>query len=302
MHILHIDLGREMRGGQRQVLMLLEGLRNAGHTSELLARASSPLYHAAEAQQFAVRPATLVNVLTRSRYAEVVHVHDARSHTLAAVGSQRPFVVSRRVAFPVSPNLLSKWKYGRARRFLAVSEFVAGELRRAGVPAAKIDVVYDGVQITTCRAKESAARDQVVALASRDPEKGRDLVEQAAAMAKTPVLFSDHLATDLPGASLFLYITRAEGLGSAALLAMSLELPVIASRVGGLAEIVVDGYTGLLVDNDAAAISEAILKLMGDPEIARALGRNGRTRVEQNFTAKHLVTSTLDSYRRALAG
>ncbi len=146
MHILHIDLGREMRGGQRQVLMLMQGLREIGHSSELLARAGSPLYQAAEALHFAVEPASFKSLMARSRRADLVHAHDARSHAFAAMASLQPFVVSRRVAFLPSRSLLSKWKYQRAKRFLAVSEFVAGELRRAGVPAGKIDVVYDGVQ------------------------------------------------------------------------------------------------------------------------------------------------------------
>ncbi len=80
-----------------------------------------------------------------SRASAVVHAHDAKAHTLAALASRKTFVVSRRVAFPVKRTVASRWKYRRATRYLAVSEYVAGELRKAGVPAAKIDVVYDGV-------------------------------------------------------------------------------------------------------------------------------------------------------------
>ncbi len=159
---------------------------------------------------------------------------------------------------------------------------------------------------TECRLASTPAHEtdrgaRVVALASRDPLKGRDLAERAAAIANVPVVFSEDLASDLRHASMFLYVTRSEGFGSAALLAMSFELPVIASRAGGLPEIVVDGESGLLVENDPSAIAEAILKLMRDPELARTLGRNARARVEQRFTAKHLVAGTLNSYRRALA-
>lgn len=302
MHILHIDLGREMRGGQRQVLMLMKGLREIGHSSELLARADSPLYRAAEAFHFPVEPAGLKSLITRSVKADLVHAHDARSHTFAAVASRQRFVVSRRVAFPVSQSLLSQWKYRRPQRFIAVSKFVAGELERAGVPPEMVDVVYDGVLADLHPAHETGCGADIVALASRDPRKGRDLAEKAAAIANVPVVFSEDLTHDLQHASMFLYITRSEGLGSAALLAMSFDLPVIISRAGGLPEIVVDGESGLLVENEPSAIAEAILKLMREPEFARALGRNARARVEQRFTAKHLVAGTLNSYRRALAG
>ena len=55
-----------------------------------------------------------------ARRNDLMHAHDARSHTLGAFLRRIPLVVSRRVAFPVG----SRWKYGRARRYLAVSEFL----------------------------------------------------------------------------------------------------------------------------------------------------------------------------------
>ena len=64
-----------------------------------------------------------------SRHVDLTHAHDAYSHTLAALMSAAPFVVSRRVGFPVAVRL-SRWKYGRARRFIAVSNYVKGVLDR----------------------------------------------------------------------------------------------------------------------------------------------------------------------------
>jgi glycosyltransferase involved in cell wall biosynthesis len=302
LRILHIDTGREMRGGQHQVLLLLEGLRKLGYLSELLTARGSPLWNAACKAGFRVNSANLRAVFEASRRADLIHTHDARAHVLAALASRSRFVVSRRVAFPVRSGFASRWKYHRATRFLAVSRFVARELERAGVPSTKIDVVYDGVQLTSSSASHSKSDFLVVALASSDPAKGRELVEQAGALADVPVLFSNDLSIDLPRASLFLYITRSEGLGSAALLAMSFAVPVVASRVGGLPEIITDFESGLLVKNDIQAIATAITNLKADPEFAQKLGRNGRARVERGFTTDHMVESTLQSYRRALAG
>ncbi len=290
-----------MRGGQHQVLLLLQGLRNRGHASELLARPGSPLWNTAAEAGFLVRPASVRRVFEASRHADLIHTHDARAHALAALASQSRFVVSRRVAFSVRSGFASRWKYNRAARFLAVSKFVAGQLERAGVPSMKTDIVYDGVQLTSspaCRAKSDFL---VVAPASRDPAKGRELVEQACALANVRVLFSNDLPIDLPRASLFTYITRSEGLGSAALLAMSFAVPVVASRVGGLPEIVTDFESGFLVKNDPQAIATAITKLKEDPELMQNLGRTGRARVEREFTEKHMVENTLQSYARALA-
>jgi phosphohistidine swiveling domain-containing protein len=237
----------------------------------------------------------------RGSEADIIHVHDARAHTLAAMFADKPFVVSRRVAFPLQRGWLSKWKYRRAKRFLAVSHFVAEQLMSGGIAREKIDIVPDGVPM---RKADDGTRGQqeftAVALATRDRQKGRELVEAAAAMSKVPVRFSEDLDEDLARAAVFVYATRSEGLGSAALLAMSLGVPVVASRVGGLPEVVLDGYCGLLVENDAARIAEALQAMRENPDGTRSMGRNARRHVEANFTDKLLVERTLASYRRAL--
>jgi glycosyltransferase involved in cell wall biosynthesis len=297
--ILHIDAGREMRGGQRQVLLLLSGLREAGHECHLLARPGAPLWSAADLAGFTVRPATFRNVWLESNRADITHAHDAHAHSLAALGVRKAFVVSRRVAFPVSRSLASRWKYGRPARFLAVSQFVAGELEQAGVPPEKIDVVFDGVEPVTT-VTEWRADFPAVALASCDPQKGRDLVEQAVQAAQVPVVYSNDLAHDLERASVFVYITRSEGLGSAALLAMSMGVPVIASRMGGLPETIRQGETGILVENDPPEIARALRKLLKDPALAHALIEQAKRQIETCFSQRHLVEGTLASYRRAI--
>ncbi|MDQ2711815.1 MAG: glycosyltransferase family 4 protein [Acidobacteriota bacterium] len=300
MRILHLDMGKEMRGGQHQVIMLLKGLREAGHTSMLFARRDSPLWRAAEAAGFCVGPGGLNRLWKESRAVDIVHAHDAHSHTLAAVASRRGVVVSRRVAFPVKRNLLSRWKYGRPKRFVAVSNFVAHRLEIAGVPTEKIDVVYDGVDVGGPLRRETPQPPLVVALASQEPQKGRDLVERASMLTNVRIVFSQDLASDLKRASLFLYITRSEGLGSAALLAMSYGVPVIASCVGGLPEIITDSQSGLLVRNDPQEIASAISKIVSDPPLAESLARGGRSKVERNFSATRMVESTIESYKKAL--
>lgn len=299
MRILHVDTGAEMRGGQRQALLLMQALRSAGHECILLARKGSPLWEAA-AGDFETHSAGLQSVWRWSTFSDVVHAHDARSHTLAAVASRRPFVVSRRVAFPVGDSALSQWKYGRAQRYLAVSRFAAGELVRAGVPESWIDVVYDAVP--SCEASGEWKRQApAIGLASADPEKGRDLLESAAERAGIELRLSGALEQDLKNASMFVYITRSEGLGSAALLAMSMGVPVIASNVGGLPEIVENGVSGLLVQNDIENIAAAILRLLGEEGLAEALRQNAKREVDARFTPQRLLDATLHSYRRALA-
>ncbi|MGH9585153.1 MAG: glycosyltransferase family 4 protein [Bryobacteraceae bacterium] len=301
MRILHIDTGREMRGGQHQVLLLMEGLREAGHECVLFARPGAPLWHAAEKQGFPVRFATIKQIFGASGTSALVHAHDARGHTLASLAARAPLIVSRRVAFPVARSLASAWKYRRALRFIAVSHFVERELLKAGVPGEKIDVVPDGIELSHGPSAWNPA-GPAVALASRDARKGRDLAELAAQISGRKVIFSETLARDLAGASLFVYITRSEGLGSAALMAMNAGVPVIASRVGGLPEAVLDGLSGILVENDAEEIVRAMRRLADDPELARSLAECARSRVAECFSRERLISGTLASYRRILAG
>lgn len=301
MRSLHIDTGAEMRGGQRQVLLLMEGLRNAGHDSILLARESSPLWNAAKTAGFEVHDADTRVLWRESRRADIVHAHDARAHTMAAIACRRKFVVSRRVAFPVRRSVASIWKYQRPSRFLAVSHFVARELEAAGIRKEKIDVVYDGVG-SVLAAEDWRSEYHAVAPASLDPEKGRDLVEQAAKIAGIRVTFSDTLNEDLRRASMFVYITRSEGFGSAVLLAMSMGVPVIASNVGGLAEIFADGVSGIFVKNEVEGIALAMRTVLEQPNLVLPIIRQARARIAECFTQEHLVHRTMKSYERALAG
>jgi glycosyltransferase involved in cell wall biosynthesis len=294
LHILHIDTGREMRGGQWQVLYLLRGLRDCGHTAVLLTHRRSPLWQRADlpCHELSIR-----SLRQQSRYADVVHVHDARAHTWAALFSPKPFVVSRRVGFPVKRGPMSRWKYQRAARFLAISEFVRDQLVHAGINLSRIDIVYDGVPVLPPAAEPHV----IVAPQFADSRKGTALAAQSAALAGFDLRFSSDLQADLSEASLFLYLSDMEGLGSAALLAMSAGVPVIASAAGGLKEVVRHETTGLLVQNEPNAIAAAIQRCQQNPKWAAQLGANGRRRVLECFTIQHMVNRTLNSYRKALS-
>ena len=290
-----------MRGGQRQVLLLMAGLRAAGHECVLLAASRGALREEANSAGFAVRNAGLAACWRESQKAALVHAHDAHAHTLAAIASRRMFVVSRRVAFPIGRSIASRWKYRRAARYIAVSRFVARELEAAGVPKEEIEIIHDAVEIAA-QADGWSAGNPAVALASDDPQKGRDLIEQAVEISGIPVRFSEDLANDLRAASMFVYITRSEGLGSAVLLAMGMGVPVIASRVGGLPEVVEDGVSGLLVANQPQEIARAMQRLLDEPSLANSIVARAKTNITSRFTKERLITATLHAYERTLAG
>lgn len=291
--VVHLDLGREMRGGQWQALALHEGLLARGVDSFLLARAGSPLERTARERGLPVAPVTFGRVWREGRQDAILHAHDAASHTMAALAGARRLVVSRRVAFAVKQGLLSRWKYGRAAPFLAVSDTVRTELLRAGIGPQRIRLVYDGVASLPLPSE----RRDVVALESDDPGKCGDLVRASAAMGGFTVRFSRDLPAAFQNAKLFLYLSHAEGLGSAALLAMSAGIPVVASRIPALAEVVEDGATGFLVDNNAAAVAAAVETLLRNDALGERLGLAGRASVEARFRMDHMVENTLAAYQ-----
>jgi len=291
MKILHLDSGREMRGGQWQVLRLHRGLLERGHDSVLLARGESPLLAMAQRATLPCDVLYPLHLPVTARGFEVVHAHDARSHTLAAVLIRAPIVVSRRVAFPIKNSRLSRWKYSRPRLFIAVSLHVAEQLTSAGIPEDRIAIVYDGVPLPAAPAVGNA----ILAPYSTDPRKGSQLAEEAARLAGVTLRMSEDLDNDLPRARALVYLTRSEGLGSGILLAMAYGVTVIASRVGGIPEIIDDGLNGLLVENNPEAVAAAFSRI--DP----ALGAAARVKVGEQFSETLMVENTLQAYLKAFA-
>jgi glycosyltransferase involved in cell wall biosynthesis len=93
-----------------------------------------------------------------------------------------------------------------------------------------------------------------------------------------------------------------EPFGRALIEAMALGVPVVATSVGGPAEIVEQGREGYLVaPRKAHNWALAIARLAHSPEAAAAMGRAGRERVRELFTIAHHVRATLDAYERAIA-
>jgi glycosyltransferase involved in cell wall biosynthesis len=95
----------------------------------------------------------------------------------------------------------------------------------------------------------------------------------------------------------FAYPSRFEGLCLAVIEAQAAGVPVVATPVGGIVENVVDGKTGLLVPpRDPVALAGAIVRILDDPELARALAERARPRVRERYTRQRMVERTLALY------
>ncbi|MGB3565268.1 MAG: N-acetyl-alpha-D-glucosaminyl L-malate synthase BshA [Thermoanaerobaculia bacterium] len=105
----------------------------------------------------------------------------------------------------------------------------------------------------------------------------------------------------LVGADLFLLPSETESFGLAALEALSCEVPVIATDVGGLPEVVRHGENGFLLPvGDVEAMAAAALELLGDDDMRESFGRAGRRWAVERFDQKTIVDKYRRVYRRAL--
>jgi glycosyltransferase involved in cell wall biosynthesis len=128
----------------------------------------------------------------------------------------------------------------------------------------------------------------------------RTALEAAAAPLGDRVVFAgfrDDVGACLAAADVVALPSLQEGLGVAALEAMAAGRPVVASRVGGLAEAVADGETGLLVPpGDAAALATALGRLVAEPALRERLGAAGRRRAAARHDPANMADGTLACY------
>jgi len=157
LRILHLDSGREWRGGQRQVYLLARGQRELGHEPLVIGAPDAPLIRRLRSDGIAaaevgmrgdwdIAAASRVRTALRTWNGDLIHAHDAHAHAiaLAALIGRRsvPLIVTRRVVFVPHGRL----KYGhRVSRFIAVSGAVREALKSGGVDGSRIELVYDGV-------------------------------------------------------------------------------------------------------------------------------------------------------------
>lgn len=221
-----------------------------------------------------------------------------------------------------------------AMRVLAVSPSVADSLAATGLPRAKIQIIPNGIdldhfaQARLCRAESRQAFGLpdsafVVASAARlSREKGMDTLLQAAAqrIGMTFLLAGDGpmkatLARHLPpnakllgrlddilpllaAADVFAVPSRREGQGIAALEAMAAGVPVVASRVGGLADMLTDGKSALLVPpNEPDALAAALSRLKSDARLRGKLVANATPLVRDHYDVRQMLSAVTAMYR-----
>ncbi len=108
-------------------------------------------------------------------------------------------------------------------------------------------------------------------------------------------------ASILPVFDVIVTPSRMEGLGLSAMEAMACALPVVASRVGGLVDLIEDGQNGWLVNpGDSQQLALVIKIVLSDASRAALIGQNARMRIAQSFTSVAMAEQTLSVYEKAI--
>jgi L-malate glycosyltransferase len=166
---LHLSTGNYLRGGERQMVRLHEGILKKGLLSSIVCKAGSEISRQTIEGLFPVpwhgeldlAGLFRIRKIAKSVNASVLHCHDAHalSHgSLVGAMLGIPVIYTRRVVFPMHGNPFSRWKYGQCRMLLAISNAVAKQCSSI-VPQEKIRIIADGVDWASPILSRGEARD-----------------------------------------------------------------------------------------------------------------------------------------------
>lgn len=167
MFSLHIDTAKTWRGGQNQVLLTVNGLREIGQRAALVAHPDGELRRrAAEGLELVplapksemdFTAAWRLNRVIKRLRPDVIHAHDAHGVAMAGLAlslgaasagaGEPPLVVSRRVDFHLRSNSFSRWKHRQVDCFIAASEAIRQMLIADGVPEERTVTVHEGIDV-----------------------------------------------------------------------------------------------------------------------------------------------------------
>jgi glycosyltransferase involved in cell wall biosynthesis len=272
----------------------------------------------------------------------LVHTADFYSNVFAlpsAAVARVPVRVGNRRGFYFelsrAHRAMQRASFACAHAVIANSSATAGQLRVERVPDRKISIVPNGLDVDLFGIPRRHGRRRVIAVANLRPEKGHEVLVDAAEHVVTrfpdahftlvgdgplrPAIESrlnakgltrafsllgerDDVPELLSNADIAVLPSRSESLPNAVLEAMASALPVVASQVGGVSDVIEHRRTGFLVPaGDSQALAERLCELMSDPLSAARVGLAARDEVKQRYSFDRMVTAIEGLYFRELA-
>ncbi|HEY5624556.1 MAG TPA: glycosyltransferase family 4 protein [Gammaproteobacteria bacterium] len=344
MRVCHVNLSKELRGGEHQTVSLVRVLRHRVD-QRVVVRRESPLHACLdelelEGVEVVPVPNSPIAALRSTRGADLVHIHEGRSVPIGAARSLlgTPFVITRRVLKAPTSRPSTRWCYRRAEHVVSVSQAV-GKVMTDYSPQTPVTTIYDCVATERKDVAEAlipgdfADRLVIGNVAELDDDtKGQRTILEVARRLETElpdVMFvligkgkdeaalraesrdlsnvrflgwSDQLADYYAAMDLFVFPSRTEALGSAVLEAMSFGVPVVASQVGGLPEVVHPGVNGFLVGaGDIDDWVSRVEQLCRDASLRVRLARNAAV-TAAGFTPESIAEQYYSLYVNTVHG
>jgi glycosyltransferase involved in cell wall biosynthesis len=270
--------------------------------------------------------------LFRDHRADIVHTHNSKPLIYAGPAAwlaRTPVLMHTRHGqrFQSSPGASTLFRLASrlTTRVVSVSEDGARLTSAEGMPSNRVLTIQNGIDTERFH-RTGPSRDGPAVMVGRlSPEKDvATLLRAADRVRRTLPRFQLEIAGDgecmtslraladdlrlgehvrflgeirnisalLSRASLFVLASLTEGISLTVLEAMATGLPVVATRVGGNPEVIVDTKTGLLVPaQDPAALADAIVGVLKNPLDAEKMGQAGRERVEAHFDVRVMVAN-----------
>nr|WP_320133654.1 glycosyltransferase family 4 protein [uncultured Holophaga sp.] len=340
MHICHINLAKGFSGGEQQTLNLIRELDRLGVTQTLICRKGGLLHARVRPLPVLCKAVGhfLLGHATATG-ADLLHGHCGRSvywATLEHTLRRTPFIITRRVDNPLGQSRATRAAYQSAAKIICVSHAIERVVQH-GVGPIPTEVVPDSFSGFPIDPGEVAAirntwpgKLLVGQIAKLIPHKGHRVTLQAARLLRDShpnlhflvlgdgplrqeleaeasdlgnITFMGHktgIGNYLGALSLLVFPSLSEGLGSSILEAMEARVPVIASRAGGIPDLIDSGVNGLLVTpGSAEELAAAIRELADHPETAGRLVEAAAQRLP-GFTPARIAERYLEIYRKLM--
>lgn len=337
MHIAHVTLAKQLGGGEVQQRLLMRHLAHYPIEQSLICPpiiqdffTEKPINNLKQ-----IQPIQGLFSGHNKVKADLYHTHCGRSIYWGFVEkllTRKPYIATRRVPDPIKDRLISRLAYGKADKLIAITQAVARQLphnidhetvtichsalaqsyqkqpsfKTLNTQSPHILQVgnlltHKGYHTTLATAKQLAQTHPNITITilgqARDPDITSSIEKlpniQYKGMTPNPQPYYEQ-------ADLFIFPSWEEGMGSSLLEAMNHGLPIIATDVGGIPEVIEHNTSGLLIQpRSVKALYNAIITLLESPQLAQQLGQNGHQKL-LDFLPESMAQCYFNCYQECL--
>ncbi len=343
MHICHINLAKGFRGGERQTLLLIEGLANKGIKQTLICRKNTPMENKAkiihQLTTIAIGKPFILHRLKCTDF-DLMHAHEGRSCHFTHLNhliSSTPYLITRRIPNKPKQNFITHRTYRKAKYIITLSQAIKHNLQQyddqlsiAVIPSmfsnlsvnhnhvihlqkkyqGKTIIGHIGALVNHHKGQQTII-EAAKKLQNSHPHvqflllgQGKDelwLKKQAGGLSNIKFVgFIDNVGDYIKLFDLFVFPSWEEGLGSILLDIMQFQVPIIASNVDGIPDIIQPNYNGLLIEPKATEqLTRSIIELLENSAYAHQLALNASKHLN-NYSVDNISDRYLTIYQQLL--